>query len=479
MYFKGGVRSLQVYNNQVVMNAGQNGGITLGGSSGSGWFDASSHIEAYNSVAYNNVVVVQGGNGGNTTPALGLMGATNSAIYNNVVIGGQIFSALGSAPGYDPRPLTNNPSIANNIVSCNGGTATYSGMWSFSGSLNIKSNDFYNCTGAPSQSNPVNGNPNFVNANSDWHLGAGSAGIGTGAPLLFSGYLNESIDLSTAKDGTRRNGLWDLGIYGPSAGSGAASTVGLAPDTTAPTAPANLVASPVSPSQINLSWSASTDNVGVAGYRIFRQGSLIATIAPSTAYQNAGLAPGSYFYSVAAFDQAGNVSAQSSTVAATTPVVGSALRLGPISPASGTGNTQTFVLTVSDFAGSEKISEVSLMINAALSGGANSCWVHYSVPGRVIQLSNDNTQVAPAWQSAIPLGSNVTQQNSQCSLNVAGASAISAGDSLTLMLPLVFRSSWGGTKNIYVAANDAMGASAGYTAVGSWVVPASGYLIAP
>ncbi|MEK7384492.1 MAG: LamG-like jellyroll fold domain-containing protein, partial [Elusimicrobiota bacterium] len=90
-------------------------------------------------------------------------------------------------------------------------------------------------------------------------------------------------------------------------------------DTTAPSVPTGLSASAVSASQINLSWTASTDNVGVAGYRIFRGGTQIATTA-STSYSNSGLsASTAYSYTVAAYDAAGNVSAQSVAVSARTP----------------------------------------------------------------------------------------------------------------------------------------------------------------
>ncbi len=51
------------------------------------------------------------------------------------------------------------------------------------------------------------------------------------------------------------------------------------PDTTAPSVPTNLVATSTSQTQINLSWSASTDNVGVTGYKISRGGVQIATRA--------------------------------------------------------------------------------------------------------------------------------------------------------------------------------------------------------
>src|SRR5215471_14369070 len=90
-------------------------------------------------------------------------------------------------------------------------------------------------------------------------------------------------------------------------------------DTTAPTAPAGLAASAASSSQINLSWGASTDNVGVTGYRVYRGGALVATLGTVTSYQNTGLSPSTtYSYTVQAFDAAGNSSAQSAAASATT-----------------------------------------------------------------------------------------------------------------------------------------------------------------
>src|SRR2546425_418414 len=90
------------------------------------------------------------------------------------------------------------------------------------------------------------------------------------------------------------------------------------PDTTPPSVPTSLSASAVSSSQINLSWTASTDNVGVAGYTISRGGSQIAT-TPLTSYSDMGLSPSiAYVYQVSAFDAAGNVSAQSAPASAVT-----------------------------------------------------------------------------------------------------------------------------------------------------------------
>jgi chitodextrinase len=91
-------------------------------------------------------------------------------------------------------------------------------------------------------------------------------------------------------------------------------------DITPPTVPTNLTTTPVSPTQINLGWTASTDDVGVTGYRIFRNGTQITTVTTNS-YSNTGLAAATtYTYAVAAYDGAGNVSAQSSPpVSATTP----------------------------------------------------------------------------------------------------------------------------------------------------------------
>src|SRR5207302_9751089 len=90
------------------------------------------------------------------------------------------------------------------------------------------------------------------------------------------------------------------------------------PDTTPPTVPTGLTASAVSSSQINLSWAASSDNVGVSGYRVYRDGAQIATTS-TTFFSNTGLSPSTtYSYAVAAFDAAGNLSAQSGPASATT-----------------------------------------------------------------------------------------------------------------------------------------------------------------
>ena len=83
-------------------------------------------------------------------------------------------------------------------------------------------------------------------------------------------------------------------------------------DTQAPSVPAGLQLT-LAAKSINLTWNAATDNIGVTGYNVYRNGSLLATTA-GPSYSDTAVVPGTtYTYAVAAFDAAGNVSARSAT----------------------------------------------------------------------------------------------------------------------------------------------------------------------
>jgi fibronectin type 3 domain-containing protein len=101
------------------------------------------------------------------------------------------------------------------------------------------------------------------------------------------------------------------------------------PDTQPPTSPAGLTATAVSSTQINLGWTASTDNIGVTGYRVERcQGTGCANFAQIAAPSGTGVsyndttvtAGTTYNYRVRATDAANNLSAYSATAGAATPV---------------------------------------------------------------------------------------------------------------------------------------------------------------
>lgn len=90
----------------------------------------------------------------------------------------------------------------------------------------------------------------------------------------------------------------------------ATATVSTAIDATAPTAPTTLSAT-VKRGKVQLSWSASSDNVGVSGYNIWRNGVKIAT-STTTSYTDGSTKTGtSYTYTIVAYDKAGNLSSSS------------------------------------------------------------------------------------------------------------------------------------------------------------------------
>jgi len=100
-------------------------------------------------------------------------------------------------------------------------------------------------------------------------------------------------------------------------------------DVTPPSTPANLAATAISSSRIDLTWTASTDNVGVTGYKIFRDAVQIGT-STNASYSDVSLTASTvYNYTVAGFDASGNMSAQSSaSVAITRDVAPAAIATG-------------------------------------------------------------------------------------------------------------------------------------------------------
>src|SRR5204863_252338 len=104
---------------------------------------------------------------------------------------------------------------------------------------------------------------------------------------------------------------------GNTSANSASASVTIA-DTTPPTTPTGLTATVAGSTGANLSWTASTDNVGVTGYVVRRNGVQVATPA-TTSFADTGLsAATTYSYTVAARDAAGNLSPNSASVSVTT-----------------------------------------------------------------------------------------------------------------------------------------------------------------
>jgi chitodextrinase len=150
-----------------------------------------------------------------------------------------------------------------------------------------------------------------------WRVKVINLGAATGAQVTF----NNGSGVWDSRNGA--NYPVGTGLSRIENGTIATSDPCLNDDATAPSVPGSLAASAVTASSATVSWAASTDNVGVAGYRVFRNGNQIGTTA-ATSYSDSGLsASTAYAYTVRAYDAAGNVSAASATLNVTTQAPGS------------------------------------------------------------------------------------------------------------------------------------------------------------
>ncbi len=137
-----------------------------------------------------------------------------------------------------------------------------------------------------------------------------------------------------------------IAIAGCSGSGGGGNQDGTTPpsaDSSSPSVPQNVSASEHSATSVTLTWTASTDNVGVAGYRVYRDTALIATTATPSC-SDTGLTSGvTVTYTILAYDAAGNESGLST----------------PLSVQTDTGGGSDLVtLTVKDYSGTSRLNEI-------------------------------------------------------------------------------------------------------------------------
>ncbi|MEV4655829.1 glycoside hydrolase family 9 protein [Micromonospora sp. NPDC049301] len=168
----------------------------------------------------------------------------------------------------------------------------------------------------------------------------------TGTTLTISTLLPERTYQFTvvARDGAGNTSAASpvLSVTTPPAGSA---------DTTAPSAPGTPTASAVTATGVTLSWAASTDNVGVTGYRVYREAgatdALVGSPTTTTLAVTGLTASTAYQFHVVSVDAAGNTSAASAPVTVTTapPPVGGACAVGYATSDWSTGFTATVTIT--------------------------------------------------------------------------------------------------------------------------------------
>lgn len=243
-----------------------------------------------------------------------------------------------------------------------------------------------------SSSSASSGSVTTKNPN-DLLFGAGVSGSsftsgGTGFTVRSTAQGNLTEDRIVSSTGsysataTDNSGVWAMQLV---AFKGAGGTS----DTVPPTVPSGLSATAASYSQVNLSWAASTDNVGVAGYQVYRGGSLITTTT-SLNYSDTGLTGATtYSYTVAAYDAAGNASAQSAPASATTPAAPADNQPPVVSITSPTGGqtisgTLNIIATASDNVG---VASVQFLLDGANLSSARTT-APYSISWNTSQTVN-------------------------------------------------------------------------------------------
>jgi chitodextrinase len=173
-------------------------------------------------------------------------------------------------------------------------------------------------------------------------------------------------------------------------------------DTTDPSPPAGLGAQALSATQVKLAWSAATDNYGVTGYRIYREGAAIATIGTQTAYTDTTAVGGTtYAYEVTALDGAGNESPPSNTATVTTPLTFTAVADARVEEANKSTNFGTSSRLRTE-GGSDPDVETFLRFNlTGLSGPPSSAKLR-------LYATSDGTGNGPAAFSTTWTGSETS-----------------------------------------------------------------------
>jgi hypothetical protein len=266
---------------------------------------------------------VTGGGGAKVTPVITKSKCSTTDAY---AIGWSYTSAVGSNCGAAPVPTSDAQIFHFLKVSVSGTTVTVTPTNSTGATFDPVTYDFAQNSTAPAA-------PTDLLATA----------VGTGVKLSWT--ASTSSD-SSAQD-VYRNGQWlatvgaDVASYtdaapvagasytvrahdlvGNQSGDSAPAGVGSGTDSTPPTAPGDLTATATGPTSVQLGWTASTDNVGVTGYDIYRGSATtpLASVAGNvTSYiDNTVAAQQTYTYTVKAKDAAGNSTA-SNAATVTTP----------------------------------------------------------------------------------------------------------------------------------------------------------------
>jgi uncharacterized protein YjdB len=201
---------------------------------------------------------------------------------------------------------------------------------------------------------------------------------------------------------------------------------GLSVDTQAPTAPANLASPSKSSTSVNLTWTASTDNVGVIGYDVFVNAENTPRITVTTTSATIGslTANTAYTFKVRAKDAANNLSGYSNTLSVTTNAASTSQAIpGTIEAESYTAMNGVQLEATSDTGGGQNVGYIDAgdwmdyAVNVSTAGTYTvACRVASAAGGGQLQIRNSaGTSLASVtiaatggWQTWTTLNTSVT-----------------------------------------------------------------------
>ena len=244
----------------------------------------------------------------------------------------------------------------------------------------------------------------------------GSAPVPTSRSQVFHFLLvtvNGTQVTVTPTDSTGRT--FDVQTYDFSGGSPPP------PDTQAPSAPATVTATASSSTRVDVSWSASSDNVGVDHYEVLRDGAVVNANATGTSWSDTGVAPSTtYQYAVRAVDAAGNKSGATAAAPVTTPA-GTPAGIAFVRQATGgtTGGT-TFTVPIASAQGDALVAAIAVQAGTTASvtsvtDSAGGSWTK----GPVGLLSGSSTRIELWYRTGAPAIASAT-------VNLSTAKAASA-----------------------------------------------------
>ena len=188
------------------------------------------------------------------------------------------------------------------------------------------------------------------------------------------------------------------------------------PDTTPPTDPTGITQTGATEVSVSLSWTASTDNLALAGYGLYRDGALVATATSTSATLTGLTCSTSYLFAVDGYDNAGNRSGKATLTGATSPCDTVAPTISITAPSSGA--------TVSG----------NVTLSADASDNLSLVGVQFAVDGSNVGAEDTTPPYSIAWNSnAVSNGAHsITAAARDLSGNTTTATSVGVNVSNTL-----------------------------------------------